>query len=180
MPHQISTQSLWRYNADLVAQALHVIERLLQDASSDFRYAQAVGPHIRHLIDHYDAFLHGLALFPTCRVQYDVRCRDQVVQGQPLVAIARLNALQGRLQEIATSQRDLYPLDAAMQVVSCTGFEGEFDVRVPSTIGRELLFLSSHMVHHFALLTHYCKSAGVDLGPDFGKAPATLAFERYA
>jgi hypothetical protein len=33
-------------------------------------------------------------------------------------------------------------------------------------------------VHHFALMAHYCKLAGVDLGPDFGKAPATVAFER--
>jgi hypothetical protein len=46
-----------------------------------------------------------------------------------------------------------------------------------STLGRELLFVSSHTVHHFALVAHYCKTAGVDLGADFGKAPATMAHE---
>ncbi len=180
MQHRNSAPLLWCYNADLIAQAIHVIERLKQDASSDFRYAQAVGPHIRHLIDHYDAFVLGLEFFPSGTVQYDVRRRDQILQSQPLVAIARLNVLQDRLRAIAAATREPYPLDAAVQVVSCAGFEGEFEISAASTIGRELLFLSSHMVHHFALLAHYCKSAGVDLGADFGKAPATVAFERKA
>lgn len=156
MQHRNSAPLLWCYNADLIAQAIHVIERLKQDASSDFRYAQVVGPHIRHLIDHYDAFVLGLEFFPSGTVQYDVRRRDQILQSQPLVAIARLNVLQDRLRAIAAATREPYPLDAAVQVVSCAGFEGEFEISAASTIGRELLFLSSHMVHHFALLAHYC------------------------
>jgi hypothetical protein len=53
-------------------------------------------------------------------------------------------------------------------------------VVVPTTLGRELLFLSSHTVHHFALVAQYCRAAGVEPEQDFGKAPATRAFERLA
>jgi hypothetical protein len=60
------------------------------------------------------------------------------------------------------------------------GNAGELTVTVETTLGRELMFLSSHTVHHFALVAQYSKAAGVDLGHDFGKAPATVAFERKA
>jgi hypothetical protein len=69
-----------------------------------------------------------------------------------------------------------------MPIQTClkTGEAGDMELTVPSTLGRELLFLSSHTVHHFALLGNYCKAAGVEMGADFGKAPATVAFERHA
>ena len=58
------------------------------------------------------------------------------------------------------------------------GARGEIELTVETTLGRELLFLSSHTVHHFAPLGQYCRNAGVELGHDFGKAPATMAFEQ--
>jgi hypothetical protein len=51
-------------------------------------------------------------------------------------------------------------------------------VTVPTSLGRELLFLESHTVHHMALLADYVRGLGVVLDANFGKAPATIAFER--
>jgi hypothetical protein len=59
------------------------------------------------------------------------------------------------------------------------GFEGESEVGVPSPIGRELRFLSTQRVHHFALLGKFGKSVGVDLGttPSGPLAVPSLPFE---
>jgi hypothetical protein len=57
---------------------------------------------------------------------------------------------------------------------------GEHSALEPITLVRELLFLSSHTVYHFALLAPHCRAAGIEPKPDFGKAPTTRAFGRMA
>jgi hypothetical protein len=47
-----------------------------------------------------------------------------------------------------------------------------------STVGRELQFLVSHTVHHFALIRLLLGGEGPVLGPDFGVAPSTVAHTR--
>jgi hypothetical protein len=43
-----------------------------------------------------------------------------------------------------------------------------------SSVGRELQMLSSHAVHHFALIGFILGLLGVTLPPNFGVAPSTL------
>ena len=43
-----------------------------------------------------------------------------------------------------------------------------------SSVGRELMTLSSHTIHHFALISMTMRSHGVAMDPDFGMAPSTL------
>jgi hypothetical protein len=45
----------------------------------------------------------------------------------------------------------------------------------PSTLVRELLFLVSHTVHHFAVIRLLLAAEGIDPGEEFGTAPSTLA-----
>jgi hypothetical protein len=47
-----------------------------------------------------------------------------------------------------------------------------------STIGRELKFLSSHTVHHFAMIAMILTRQGYDPPKNFGVAASTLAFWR--
>jgi hypothetical protein len=47
-----------------------------------------------------------------------------------------------------------------------------------SSLGRELQFLSSHTTHHYALIKLLLDDTGVGLGPEFGVAPSTLAWQR--
>jgi hypothetical protein len=51
---------------------------------------------------------------------------------------------------------------------------------VASSVGRELVFLATHAVHHFAVLHVYCLQHGLIVDADLGRAPATLAHERHA
>ena len=156
-----------------------MVERLQREAHGEFRYAQAVGPHLRHIIEHYTAML-SVVREAQPLVDYDARDRDMAMQSQEPVTVAKLRETIAVLHSLRVLPQQLLNLDKPMLTRLRSGPCGEVEMTVATTLGRELLFLASHTVHHFALLAHYCKAAGVDLGHDFGKAPATLAFERKA
>jgi hypothetical protein len=134
------------------------------------RYAGLVGSHLRHVIEHFEALL-----FPAVigSVDYDTRPRDADLDASPHVARTRLQALQAALT--ATSAASFAE---PLQVLGQGGLEGECSFRVTSSLGRELAFVASHTVHHFALLANHCQQQGIPTPEGFGKAPATRAHER--
>jgi hypothetical protein len=159
---------LLRFNGQLLDQALSLVVAHQQPGAPPF--AAPVGAHLRHVIEHYEALLiprqPGIA-------DYDGRCRDREVERSPQAARARLQALQQGLQ----LWRDA-SLAEPVQVRGLGGLAGEFGFDVPSTFGRELAFVASHTVHHFALLKAHCLQHGIAVAADFGKAAATAAHER--
>jgi uncharacterized damage-inducible protein DinB len=48
-------------------------------------------------------------------------------------------------------------------------------VEVETTVGRELVFVLSHTVHHNALIAVMARTLGVSVPDRFGYAPSTLA-----
>lgn len=174
-PKNTSATTLWHYNAALLAQATTMITRLAKEAGTDFVYASAVGPHLRHIVEHYLALVNALKAGDRC-ICYDARSRDLRIQTD---SSATLSALQELHQSFAALAQDhSLGLQTPLATKLLAGARGEIELTVETTLGRELLFLSSHTVHHFAPLGQYCRNAGVELGPDFGKAPATMAFEQ--
>ena len=167
--------SLWQYNAALLAQAAAMITRLREDAGADFVYASAVGPHLRHIVEHYLALVNALTAGERC-ICYDARNRDLRIQTDPSATLSALQELHESFAALA--QDPSLGLETPLATKLLAGPRGEMELTVQTTLGRELLFLSSHTVHHFAPLGQYCRNAGVELGPDFGKAPATVAFEQ--
>ena len=135
-------------------------------------YAMPVGAHLRHVIEHCEALV-----FPVEPgvVDYDQRPRDRELERQPAVARARLTALQAHLLAWTDAQ-----LAAPRQVRGLGGLAGDFDFAVLSTVGRELVFVTSHAIHHYALLQAHCRQHGMHTGAQFGRASATAAHERLA
>lgn len=170
-----SATALWHHNAELLAQATAMITRLGEEAGADFGYASAVGPHLRHIVEHYLALVSALKAGDRC-ICYDARSRDLRIQTDPAATLSALQELHESFAVLAQDQS----LDLQTPLVTklLAGTRGEMEITVETTLGRELLFLSSHTVHHFAPLGQYCRNAGVELGHDFGKAPATMAFEQ--
>lgn len=166
--HQASLSRLLAFNCDVLDQALTVIAAHAGEHAG--RYAGPVGSHLRHVIEHYDALL-----FPAASgvADYDSRPRSGVLDRQPDLAAARVRALQQRL--VALEREDL---TAPVEVRGKGGLGGEFDFDVDSSLGRELAYVASHAIHHFALLKSQARLQGLILGADFGKAPATVAHER--
>jgi hypothetical protein len=163
------TTRLRHFNHEVIAQALALVARF--EAPGAPAYAGPVGSHLRHIVEHYDALL---APPVPGEVDYDQRPRDRVLERCSAVAGRRLLALQQRLSETGAA------LDTPVRVLGRAGLGGEFEFSVASTLGRELVFVGSHAVHHYALLQTWCRQHGIDTGADFGKAPATVAHERTA
>ena len=126
-------------------------------------YGSSIGQHLRHCVDHVESFLNGL---DDGRVDYDIRVRGLDWETRPEAAVARIEANIRRLQRLSADESGklLVKLDC-----------GEMDAPWrTSTVGRELQFLVSHLVHHYAIVSIMCRSQGIDPGAEFGIAPSTL------
>lgn len=162
-----NAQDLLRFNRDILDAALAVVAAY--EASAPRRFAEHAGPHLRHVIEHYEALVaHG-----TGPIDYDARPRDREVERSPAVARSRLGSLRLLLTQGT-------PQMLAEPVVVCMlgGVGGEHRFTTTSTLARELMFVASHAVHHFAVIRLYAAAQGVALDEDLGKAPATVAHER--
>lgn len=155
------------YNVEIVGQAL-AIAQALEARHADF--ATQVGPHLRHIVEHYEALLNGMG---GSIVDYDHRSRDRDVESDPALAATRLRAVMDRLEQLRGSHA-AHDLSVGLD----GGGDGEHFFVLGSTLGRELLFLASHAVHHFALLKPALREAGMITHRDFGKAPSTVRHER--
>ncbi len=134
------------------------------------RYAGLVGPHLRHVIEHYEALLFRA---DPESVNYDARPRDPELETDPQCARRRLLAVHDLLSACV-----LGALHAPLHLRGLGGLAGDSDFVVTSSLGRELVFLASHTVHHFALLAGHCRQQGIALPEGFGLAPATRAHQR--
>jgi hypothetical protein len=150
-------------NRVLLQQGLALLENL-----SDAQYAR-VGPHYRHALDHYLAFFRGLG---DARVDYDARERDEGLERSRDTAreatrrcLAALDALEGAAER---------PLQVQMETEAGAA---RADWRA-SSAGRELQFLCSHTVHHYALIKLLLPDLAHPAGADFGVAPSTLSHLR--
>jgi hypothetical protein len=161
-------QRLLAYNIDVLSQALDVIDAHAAAPHVDF--AAYSGPHLRHIIEHYQAFLGHVH---QRSVDYDSRARDQRLQTDPVAARECLIDLQRRLDSL-----DVERLRDPLAVHLRGGAAGEDNFVTFSTAGRELLFIASHAIHHYAMIKLHCAQAGIALAADFGKAPSTLRHER--
>ena len=126
-------------------------------------YSSSIGQHLRHCVDHVESFLDGLA---GGRIDYDLRIRGLNSETDPTEAVERIDRNLRRLQDLSVNE------SAAISVkLDC----GEIDDPWKhSSVGRELQFLVSHLVHHFAIIAMMCRTQGIEPGEEFGFAPSTL------
>jgi hypothetical protein len=167
--HQDSNaKRLLQFNAAVLAQAFPLVSVAhWQSGAPDYPYP--TGAHLRHVIEHYEALL--LPKEPGV-IDYDSRPRDRELQRNPHVALRRLHLLLRRLDDWAGAS-----LDASVQVHGRGGLAGEFGFAVTSSVGRELVFVASHAIHHYALLKPHCLQHGIPVSAEFGRAPSTVAHE---
>ena len=156
-----------RFNQQVLDQALAVV--IAHTAPGAPPFSSPVGAHLRHVVEHYEALVQGL---PLGLVDYDGRPRDRALETSPALARTRLLAVR---QVLGVWSPDL--LDRQVKVLGQGGVTGDFDFCVASSVGRELAFLASHAVHHFALLADHLQWHGIPVPAHFGKAPGTVANE---
>lgn len=127
-------------------------------------YQSTIGGHLRHCFDHYDSFLNGLS---DAKVDYDARLRLPALEIEIACASAKAVDISARLKELEASAPAielLVKMDYGMETIDWQ----------PSTFGRELQFLISHTVHHFAMIGGICNEFDIGLDADFGVSPSTV------
>jgi hypothetical protein len=173
MPHAGPTEDALRS----AARALEDLAGFLSAISAtDYQRPSAIlagstlGRHARHCIDHFECLLAGI---PFGLVDYDARNRDAAIECDRNFAIARCRSLA---TDVLANLRPL-PATAPVLVRIASDLEGEIPPQ-RSSLGRELLFVQSHAVHHFALLCAIAREHGLAVAADFGVAPSTLRHRR--
>lgn len=157
---------LLRQGADLLRQ----LDNALYAEGGRNADSSPVGMHFRHLIDHYRAFFTGL---PEGKIDYDARERQTPMETDRHLALATILGFIGDLERIDETMGGREILVSARSA----GDSSEPDWS-RTTIKRELQFLVSHTVHHFALIRPLLLGEGVAVEDQFGFAPSTLAASR--
>lgn len=129
-------------------------------------YGSSLGSHMRHVLDHYRAFLNAI---DSGIVDYDDRKRDTIIENSRNAAIAESQALIDELSVLEFWEDK--------QVGVRVAAAAEDSVKVSqSSLARELQFLVSHTVHHFALIAITSRVLGIQPLDTFGVAPSTLKY----
>ena len=157
-------------NVNWLRQALRLLEQIPDGVYSAMPAGFAphrVGGHLRHILEFYECLLDGLQ---SGRVDYDARRRDENVEKNPWAAMTRIRGLIDRLESTPLFH------DNAILLVR---MEDSQDARgsnpfLVSSLGRELQVLSSHTIHHFALIAMTLTAHGISVDRSFGMAPSTL------
>lgn len=159
---------LARQNLHFLDQATALLESLDDHlfTSQDRHGHSSAGAHLRHVLDSYRCFLDGLQ---DDRVDYDARQRDPEVESVRTRAIERIASIRGGLSELDEQDRH-----REVEVRCDAAAWEDQPAWTRSTVGRELQFLLSHTVHHFALVAMTLRSLGFEPGEQFGVAPSTL------
>lgn len=156
-------------NIHLLEQALGLLaaidNRLYASVPTGIAKA-GVGGHLRHCLDFYDSFLRGVG---EGRIDYDCRERNELIEKDRSAATVKIETVIRQLREL--------PVADGLQTLRVK-LEGEqaqeSSAWSRSSVSRELQFLLSHTVHHYALIALLLRVQGFDLPPDFGVAPSTL------
>jgi hypothetical protein len=162
--------TLVQMNLGWLRQALELV-----DSIDDKTYRKAprtlvahrVAGHMRHVIEFYECFLDGL---DRSHVDYDARKRDASLELSRKLAAARIATLMERMT-VDPALRGDGVIFVRMEDATALGVPEPY---LTSTIGRELQALSSHTVHHFALMALTLTAHGHRVAPEFGVAPSTL------
>jgi len=123
----------------------------------------SIGEHVRHCLDHVAALV---AFDGAGNLSYDARQRGTLIETDPAAAVAQLLRLR-----TALSGWPALPFDEPVCVASLVS-PAETAITW-STLGRELVFVISHTIHHQAIVAVLLTFLDVDVPDRFGVAPST-------
>jgi uncharacterized damage-inducible protein DinB len=133
-------------------------------------FMSSAGTHMRHILDHYRALMSGIS---KGAVDYNVRDRDGAIERDPAAAMAELDTVEAWLQGM-----DQGNLDQPLQLSTEVSVSHCSVAVVSTTLGRELVFVASHAIHHYAMIQQIALHQDHHLDAAFGMAPATASHHR--
>lgn len=162
--------------AELVEAAIEVLnqgEMLLGEIGNEVytrklpaAFNASIGGHYRHCLDHFRSLIDSATAGD---LNYDHRERGTLVETDRFAA---LNATRG-LRE-ACEQLSADCLTRSLVVTCKTSYATSGSQVAASTVGREMMYVVAHAVHHYALIGIMTGLMGVKIPAGFGVAPSTL------
>lgn len=160
-------------NLEAISQGLELCRQLDQNSYNHKAtpYVQSsIGEHLRHINDLYFAIKNEANVGV---VDYDHRRRGAPVESDLEVGIAELEQIESWLKQLTDEQ-----LDRNISILSEASISSQQVCEIPSNMRRELLFVASHTIHHFALMRVAAIHCDVETNEHLGYAPATATYLR--
>lgn len=165
--------SLVSTNIHLLNQGIKLVKQMddhLYTRTDSRTYNSGIGKHMRHIIDHY----LSLVTMEGDRINYDKRERDEQLETSRDACIKTCSQLIRALKRYL-QQPEL--MDRNIMVKSNEGSVNKHSPWSPSSVKRELQFLISHTVHHYALIAIILRTHDFAPPEEFGLAPSTIAYQ---
>jgi DinB family protein len=153
-------------------EALDRCQKLLDSlAPSEFAESQpghaSIGAHMRHCLDHFTCLRRGL---DTGTVNYDARDRDATLEESVEGAHAVIVETRLVLERLSTDD-----MHRELNIRQLAAPQTE-PLLVKSTSERELIFVSSHTIHHLALMLAVAETIEASAPRELGLAFSTEAY----
>jgi hypothetical protein len=159
-------------NSPIAAQLLTAIS--VMNAVDDLTYRKtvlgsSVGQQFRHILDIVDRLLEGVTVG---KIDFSNRRRDKRVEKNREFAIERFKGTLGRVAQLS---------NISLNTMVAVRSEADRAVWLVSSLGREVDYVTSHSIHHYALIAAKLAVLGINCEESFGIAPSTLEYrERLA
>lgn len=128
-------------------------------------FAGSIGSQVRHNLDFYASLLEGLS---TGSIDYEARRRDTVIEASRDAAAVEIERICRELASVSRAPPAL--------LLRMRSDEDGRAAWATTSLSRELDFLLSHTIHHYAIVAIMCRLMGVQPEADFGVAPSTLRY----
>ena len=171
-------ESVIQGNLEALDQGLKLVESLTDE---QYTYVAKpfvtsnIGQHFRHLVDLFLAVVNGAEKH---EINYDDRRRGALIESSRAAAVDELKHIKSWMLDLAKEPYKVAQAEETLRLKTEVTLNDTASVTFKSTLLRELVFTSSHAVHHFALINIIAKMQGVQTDQAFGVAPATASFLR--
>ena len=166
--------SIINANLESLAQGEELV-RSLTDKEYQYKASpllnSSIGEHFRHIADTYFALMQVTA---SGQVDFNRRRRGALVESQPEMALAELRQIRAWLQVLDPVANEI------IQIKTEVALETTRVVELPSSLARELIFASSHAVHHYAVIAVIAKLQNIKIRSNLGIAAATATYARQS
>jgi uncharacterized damage-inducible protein DinB len=128
-----------------------------------------IGGHYRHCLDHFRSLLDGAN---ERSLNYDHRERGTLVETDRFAALNATRALREGYERMPAAW-----LEQQLEVTSRTSYAAIGSQTSGSTVGREIMYVVAHAVHHYALIGIMGRLMGLKMPAGFGVAPSTAKYQ---
>ncbi len=162
----------------VIEQLAHVIESLEEGVYAAMPagpFQGSIGGHVRHCLDHVQVLVDGIGAVDENTdgnqrvLNYDHRQRGTTIETDGQAALQCIRELS-----VALMERRGLPAHHPVTVEMMLTGDGQ-SARLRSTLGRELVFVLSHTIHHNAMIGAMVRAHGGQVPTWFGYAPSTVA-----